>query len=59
MAFAPSLTDFFTLDPSTTYGEGYAYVIQKLNDGTYLVAATKGSNYHTFNGFYEKQSTTD
>ncbi len=59
LAFAPSLTELFTLDPSIIYGEGYAYVIQKLNDGTYIVGATEGSNYHTFNGFYEKQSTTD
>ena len=56
MAFSYPQTELFKLLDDITYGDGYA--IQELSDGSYLVAATKGSTYYTFNGFYDKISDT-
>lgn len=56
LAFAPSRTDLFSINIDTSYGDGFA--IQKLDDGSYLVAATQGSTSYSWNGFYEKISDT-
>lgn len=56
LAFAPSRTDLFSINADTSYGDGFA--IQKLDDGSYLVAATQGSTSYSWNGFYKKISDT-
>ena len=54
LAFSDRLTNLFSNKTDAVYGDGYA--INKLDSEKYLVAATEGSMYHTFNGFYEKTS---
>jgi hypothetical protein len=56
LAFSEEKTSLFSIDTDITYGDGFS--IQLLDDGSYLVAATEGSKYHTWNGFYEKVSDT-
>ena len=56
LAFSEAKTSLFKVVNDTKYGDGYA--IQKLSDGSYLVAATAGSEYTTFNGFYNKINST-
>ena len=54
MAFSPSRTSLFSLNTDLTYGDGFA--IQKLEDGSYLIIATDGSNSYSWNGIYERIS---
>ena len=56
LAFAPSRSNLFSIDTNTSYGDGFA--IQKLDDGSYLVAATQGSTSYSWNGFYYQISDT-
>lgn len=56
LAFADSRTSLFSLNNDTTYGDRFD--IQKLEDGSYLVAATEGSTSYAWNGFYNKISDT-
>ena len=56
LAFAPSRSNLFSIDTNTSYGDGFA--IQKLDDGSYLVAAAQGSTSYSWNGFYYKISDT-
>lgn len=56
LAFADARTTLYSLNNDTTYGDGFA--INKLEDGSYLVAATKDSTTYAWNGFYNKISDT-
>ncbi len=46
----------YSFSTGREYGDGY--VMQLLSDGSWIVAATEGSKYYTFGGFYDKISDT-
>ena len=54
LAFALEIGDSYLYSPDREYSEGFA--IQQLSDGSYLVTATEGNEYYTWNGFYYKIS---